>query len=167
MRKFLLIGAAAAFALSGCTTKGDQYRGDVYSTSGVNQQQSVQSIYITNVLPAQVAVDNSSNKNMAQVAGGVLGATAGAIIGYNITGHSSEKGAAAGAAIGGVAGAAAASQVGDTTLNEGVTLVYNLGGQTYSSTQVGRSCEYRTGNATMITTYSGETRIQPNSTCAN
>jgi len=165
MKKILLLGSVAAVILAGCNAKSAPHRGDVYDESKVNQQQYVQNIVITKIMPVQVAIDNDENKDWAKTGGALIGATAGAIIGYNISGHSSVGGAAAGGAIGGVlGGAAGGAMAGNETIVNGVTLVYELDGYQYSSTQVGETCEYRTGNATMVVA-GGETRIQPNSSC--
>lgn len=165
MKKTLVLSIAVASVFFGCSAKSDAYRSDVYDTGSVNQQQSVKKIQITNVRYAKIAVDNTENKNLARTAGAVIGAAAGAIVGYNISGHSSTGGGVAGGAIGGVLGGVAGNAVDDKTIVDGVTLVYKVGKNEFSSTQVGKMCEYSVGEATMILTNSGETRIQPNSYC--
>ena len=66
---------------------------------------------------------------------------------------------------GGAVGAAAGSMVNDKTLVEGVSLTYKEGTKVYTSTQVGKECQFTTGLAVVITTTYNETRIQPNTKC--
>lgn len=70
-----------------------------------------------------------------------------------------------GAVGGGAVGAAAGSMVNDKTLVEGVSLTYKEGTKVYTSTQVGKECQFTTGLAVVITTTYNETRIQPNTKC--
>ena len=65
----------------------------------------------------------------------------------------------------GAVGAAAGSMVNDKTLVEGVSLTYKEGTKVYTSTQVGKECQFTTGLAVVITTTYNETRIQPNTKC--
>ncbi|WP_460413844.1 hypothetical protein, partial [Staphylococcus aureus] len=60
---------------------------------------------------------------------------------------------------------AAGSMVNDKTLVEGVSLTYKEGTKVYTSTQVGKECQFTTGLAVVITTTYNETRIQPNTKC--
>ena len=53
----------------------------------------------------------------------------------------------------------------DKTLVEGVSLTYKEGTKVYTSTQVGKECQFTTGLAVVITTTYNETRIQPNTKC--
>lgn len=57
------------------------------------------------------------------------------------------------------------SMVHDKTLVEGVSLTYKEGTKVYTSTQVGKECQFTTGLAVVITTTYNETRIQPNTKC--
>jgi len=47
----------------------------------------------------------------------------------------------------------------------GVSLTYKEGTKVYTSTQVGKECQFTTGLAVVITTTYNETRIQPNTKC--
>lgn len=51
-------------------------------------------------------------------------------------------GAVAGGAGGGALGAAAGSMVSDKSIVEGVSLTYKEGTKVYTSTQVGRACQF-------------------------
>ncbi len=57
------------------------------------------------------------------------------------------------------------SNADDKTLVEGVSLTYKEGTKVYTSTQVGKECQFTTGLAVVITTTYNETRIQPNTKC--
>ncbi|EJH5814301.1 hypothetical protein NEC94_001093 [Escherichia coli] len=48
---------------------------------------------------------------------------------------------------------------------EGVSLTYKEGTKVYTSTQVGKECQFTTGLAVVITTTYNEMRIQPNTKC--
>lgn len=152
-------------ALSGCQGSADSYAADVYDTSQLNEKQETRTIEIISVLPAKVTVDNVEGKRTAQTIGTILGAVAGGITGYNVGGGGSTAGALAGATAGGASGAAAGSLVNDKTIVEGVSLSYKEGTKIYTSTQVGRACQFTPGVAVVITTKANETRVQPNATC--
>ncbi|MDS0093363.1 hypothetical protein QU614_24230, partial [Enterobacter hormaechei subsp. xiangfangensis] len=47
----------------------------------------------------------------------------------------------------------------------GVSLTYKDGTKLFTSTQVGKPCQFTTGLAVVISTKNNETRIQPNTTC--
>ena len=152
------------FALTGCQSNADYLASDVYDTTQVNSKQETKTVTILSVLPAKIAVDNKANKEAAQTFGAVLGAVAGGIAGHNIKSGSALSTAAGG--VGGAAiGAAAGSLVKDKTIVEGVSLSYKEGTKVYTSTQVGKTCQFTTGLAVMISTKENETRIQPNATC--
>ena len=68
--------------------------------------------------------------------------------------------------LGAILGAAVASTTENTVLVEGVTLTFVQDSKTYSSSQVGRACEFKPGRAIMISMRADETRIQPNNSCA-
>ncbi|MGP6352848.1 glycine zipper 2TM domain-containing protein, partial [Escherichia coli] len=106
----------------------------------------------------------SQNKRNAQAFGALIGAVAGGVIGHNV-GSGSNSGTTAGAVGGGAVGAAVGSMVNDKTLVEGVSLTYKEGTKVYTSTQVGKECQFTTGLAVVITTTYNETRIQPNTKC--
>ncbi|STJ28132.1 putative lipoprotein [Escherichia coli] len=137
---------------------------DVYQTDQLNTKQETKTVNIISILPAKVAVDNSQNKRNAQAFGALIGAVAGGVIGHNV-GSGSNSGTTAGAVGGGAVGAAAGSMVNDKTLVEGVSLTYKEGTKVYTSTQVGKECQFTTGLAVVITTTYNETRIQPNTKC--
>ncbi|HHC0259869.1 TPA: hypothetical protein ACOSAD_003397, partial [Salmonella enterica] len=48
---------------------------------------------------------------------------------------------------------------------EAVSLTYKEGTKVYTSTQVGKTCQFTTGLAMVISTKDNETRIQPNTKC--
>jgi outer membrane lipoprotein SlyB len=68
--------------------------------------------------------------------------------------------------LGAILGAAGGAAIGNTVLVEGVTLTFVQDSKTYSSSQVGRACEFKPGRAVMISMRADETRIQPNNSCA-
>lgn len=154
----------SAFTLAGCQSNADDHAADVYQTNQLNSKQETKTVNIISVLPAKVAVDNTANKRAAQKTGAVLGAIAGGVIGHNV-GSGSNLNTATGAVAGGAGGVAAGSMVSDKTLVEGVSLTYKEGTKVYTSTQVGKTCQFTTGLAVVISTSYNETRIQPNTTC--
>ncbi|WP_125282431.1 glycine zipper 2TM domain-containing protein [Escherichia albertii] len=158
---FLPVAILASFTLAGCQSNADDHAADVYQTDQLNSKQETKTVNIISVLPAKVAVDNTKNKQAAQTFGAVLGAVAGGVVGHNV-GSGSSLNTTAGA-VGG--GAAADSMVSDKTLVEGVSLTYKDGKKVYTSTQVGKQCQFTTGLAVVISTAYNETRIQPNATC--
>ena len=157
-----LIALAVAFSLTGCATTGEKFQADVFDSSMVNTQQEAKTVTILSVSPAKVKVSNKENQQKAQLIGGILGAAAGAAIG---NGGNRNK-AGVGALAGGAAGVAAGSIVESEVLVDGVLLGYSLNGKIYTSTQVGRTCQFEKGQvALMVTMLTNETRIQPNGTC--
>lgn len=150
--------------VSGCQSNADSYAADVYDTTQLNERQETKTINIISVLPAKIAVDNKQNKEAAQMFGAVLGAVAGGAVGYN-SGNGSAAGTTASAVGGGALGAAAGSLVKDKTIVEGVSLTYREESKIFTSTQVGRPCQFVPGVAVVITTKANETRVQPNATC--
>lgn len=160
-KKCLLpVAMLASFTLAGCQSNADDHAADVYQTDQLNTKQETKTVNIISILPAKVAVDNSQNKRNAQAFGALIGAVAGGVIGHNV-GSGSNSGTTAGAVGGGAVGAAAGSMVNDKTLVEGVSLTYKEGTKVYTSTQVGKECQFTTGLAVVITTTYNETRIQP------
>lgn len=165
LKKTACISSIVAFSLlSGCQSSADNFAADVYDTTQLNARQETKTVNVISVLPAKVAVDNTANKEAAQTFGAILGAVAGGVTGYNIKSGSALN-TVAGGVVGGAAGAAAGSLVKDKILVEGVSLTYKEGTKVYTSTQVGRPCQFITGLAVIISTKDNETRIQPNSTC--
>ncbi len=154
----------SSFFLSGCQSNGTEYAADVYDTTQLNSKQETKTVNIISVLPAKVKVDNTANKEAAQTFGAVLGAVAGGVAGYNVRGTSA-LGAIAGGAGGATLGSAAGALVSDKTIVEGVSLTYKEGTKVFTSTQVGKACQFTTGLAVLISTKNNETRIQPNATC--
>ncbi|EOH1034921.1 hypothetical protein ACLMYS_003895 [Salmonella enterica] len=154
----------ASTLLTGCANVADQYGADVYQVGQLNSRQETKTVNIISVLPAKVAVDNSQNKQAAQTVGAILGIIAGAAIGYN-TGANAGLNGAMGAGTGGAVGAIAGSAVSDTKMVDGVSLTYKDGTKVYTSTQLGKQCQFSSGLAVVITTKANETRIQPNATC--
>lgn len=115
-------------------------------------------------MPAKVAVDNTANKQAAQTFGAILGAVVGGVAGHNV-GSGSGLCTTAGAVGGGAVGAAVGTLVKDKSIVEGVSLTYKEGTKVFTSTQVGKPCQFTTGLAVVISTKNNETRIQPNTTC--
>ena len=130
----------------------------------MNGKQETKTVNLISILPAKISVDNTENKKAAQTFGAILGAVAGGVAGHNV-GTGSALGTGAGAVGGGAVGAAAGSLVKDKVLVEGVSLTYKEGTKIYTSTQVGKACQFTTGLAVVISTKENETRIQPNTTC--
>lgn len=164
MKKTVFSLLMGTVLLAGCAPTGQDLASNVYSGNQVNTRQEVNTVRIISIIPAKVVVDNSQQRDTAQTAGALLGAVAGAVIGHQY----SDSGAVAGGVAGGTLGALGASSLETKKLVEGVTLTYQTFSQppkTYSSTQVGRSCQFQPGLATMITTKYNETRIQPNAAC--
>ena len=152
-----------AVSLQGCAT-GENLQSNVYQAGQVNQRQQAEVVQILAVLPAKVEVGNEEARRTAQTAGIVLGAIGGAAVGNNIANRSPSSrvvGGAAGAGAGGVAGSLVPGKV----LVDGVSLTYVENGKTFNSAQVGKICEFKPGNAIVISVWSNETRIQPNSEC--
>lgn len=162
--KLVLTAIFISGVLSGCQSNADSYAADVYDTTQLNGKQETKTVNIISVLPAKVAVDNTAQKQSAQTFGAILGAVVGGVAGHNI-GTGSTLGTVGGAAGGGALGAASGTLVSDKTIVEGVSLSYKEGTKLYTSTQVGRSCQFTPGIAVMFSTKQNETRIQPNATC--
>jgi outer membrane lipoprotein SlyB len=167
--KFKLYSAISSIAclslLAGCQATGEQYAANVYTSGQVNQKQEAKTVKILAIMAAKVEVDNTEAKQTAQLAGGVLGAIGGAVLGntaHNYRGEATAAGAVGGGALGVVAGN---TLVKDKVLVDGVSLTYEENKKTYSSAQVGRACEFTPGTALIISTEYNETRIQPNATC--
>jgi outer membrane lipoprotein SlyB len=161
MKKIALFSAIVI--LTGCAATGEQYGANVYKAGQVNSAQSVQMVNVLGLVPAKIEVDNSKNKQNAQAAGALIGAILGAAAANkNSSANSRANNTGAGMAAGGVVGGVLGSGVSDKTLVDGVTITYKLNNQMLSSTQVGKICEFKVGDAMMVSTNSNETRIQPN-----
>jgi outer membrane lipoprotein SlyB len=163
MKTQKIIAILSILALTGCAATGENLKGNVYKAGQVNTTQAARGIKILKLMSAQVEVDNSKQKQQAQVAGGVLGALAGGLAGG--FGGIGAGGTVATTAGGGAIGVAAGSLVSDKVLVEGVTIAYSENAQMFTSTQVGKLCEYKLGDAVVVSTTQNETRIQANATC--
>ncbi len=161
MKKTLATLMVTSIALTGCAPTGEDLGANVYDEGQLNTQQEVKTVKILAITPAKVRVKNTQNKQLAQTAGGILGGVLGAVVGYQYSG----AGAGAGAVAGATGGVLASSVVKDTVIVPGVSLTYKQGSHIYSSTQAGRSCEFKKGTALMIISRAKETRIQPNAEC--
>lgn len=149
-------------SLQGCVTAGQEFQADVFDSSQVNTKQEAKTVRILTVSPAKVKVTNEQNRQRAQLIGGILGAATGIAVGYNNQRNQEVGGALAGGAM----GAAAGTLVPGTVLVDGVLLGYSLEGKIYTSTQIGRPCQFALGQISlMVTMLTNETRIQPNATC--
>ncbi len=162
MKKLALI-AVVATILNGCAATGENLKANVYKAGQVNSAQAARAIQIIAILPAQIEVDNTKQKQTAQVVGGMLGAVAGGLGGAY--GGIGGLGTAGTTIAGGAVGAAAGSLVSDKVLVEGVSIAYSENGKMFNSAQVGRACEFKVGTTIIISTSPTETRIQPNATC--
>lgn len=162
-KQSLAIIISAAVALAGCAT-GEQHRADSYSADMVNTAQDVKPVSILALNPAKVQVDNTEGKKKAQIGGAVVGALLGGAAGGTAKSKSGTN-VAGGAAVGGVVGAAAGSMVDDKIMVDGVSIIFKEDGKgkkPMTSTQVGKMCEFKVGDAFMFMTKNKETRIQPN-----
>lgn len=160
-----IISVLSAFALAGCQAPGENLKANVYRADQVNTAQAATIANILAVMPAKIEADNTQQKQVAQLAGGILGAAAGGVAGSNLFTRNKVGGTALGAVGGGAVGAMAGSLVPDKILVEGVSITYEMNGRTLNSAQVGRNCEYAPGKAVLVSTSPIETRIQPNATC--
>jgi outer membrane lipoprotein SlyB len=152
-----------AISIQGCAS-GANLQSNVYQAGQVNQRQEAEVVEILAVLPAKVEVSNEEARRLAQAGGTVLGAIGGAAIGSNVKNASTGTavvGGVAGAGVGRLAGSAVPGKV----LVDGVSLTFVQNGKTFNSAQVGKICEFKPGNAIVVSTTPTETRIQPNSQC--
>lgn len=160
LKRCLVLSIAAV--LAGCQATGEEYQADVFDASQVNTQQEAKTVKILTISPSKIKVSNDKNKKAAMMAGGVLGLIGGAALGN----RNNTDTAIVGGVAGGAAGAMAGSMVNDTTLVPGVLIGYSESGKVFTSTQVGRPCEFKVGEMSlMVMTISKETRIQPNAAC--
>ena len=151
-------------ALTACQQPGADLAANVYQADQVNQSQDAKISNILSLSPAKVEVSNAQNQHTAQVVGGLLGAIGGGLLGGNV-GNGRAGHVVAGAALGGVGGAAAGSLVPGQVLVSGVTIGYTEAGALHTSTQVGEMCQFKMGQAMVVTTQANETRVQPNAIC--
>ncbi|TAM85643.1 MAG: glycine zipper 2TM domain-containing protein [Candidimonas sp.] len=166
MRILLLIGfIGASVSIAGCQAPGQRYASNVYGAGQVNTRQEATTIEILAVLPAKVQVSNAQNQRAATIAGALIGAIGGGLLGANANSRYHRSNAVLGAAGGGVAGAAVGSLVPSTVLVDGVSIAYKQDGKVYNSAQVGEQCQFHPGTALMVSTGPNETRIQPNAVC--
>jgi len=161
MNKMVLI--AVMSVLTGCAATGENLKGNVYKAGQINTAQAARGIKILKLMPAQIEVDNIQQKHQAEVAGGILGALAGGLGGG--FGGIGTGGTIATTAGGGAIGVAAGSLVSDKALVEGVTIAYSENAKMFTSSQVGKLCEYKLGDAVVVSTTQNETRVQSNATC--
>lgn len=159
-----LMAFGGLFLLAGCQQPGANLAANVYQANQVNQSQNAEVINILSLSPAKIEVSNSQNQKDAQVVGGVLGALAGGLVGGEVSGGTVGTGLG-GAALGGIGGAAAGSLVPGKVLVDGVTIGYTQNGSLHTSTQVGKMCQFKMGQALVIITKANETRVQPNAVC--
>ncbi|MDO4937481.1 MAG: hypothetical protein Q4E62_06155 [Sutterellaceae bacterium] len=162
MKKTLMLCTIPALILAGCANDGSVYRSDVYSASMVNQAQEVQTVEIIAVMPARIAVGNTSERSEGMNTGVILGALLGAATGLAVSNHSDAviAGTVAGGALGGLAGRGASGKA--QNLVDGVQITFKQNGKIFTSAQVGQLCEYKTGTAIMVSPTPNATRIQPN-----
>lgn len=156
---FLILGA--------CASPGEESRPDVYDQSQVNSLQQARVVQIVSVSRARVNVDNTKNHKKSRMWGSLLGGALGAGLATGV-GHVG-WGAGLASGLGGLAaGALLGGEATDTQkIIRGVMITYQNreGGALFMSTQIGRPCEYKPGNALLVTTAAQETRIQPNASC--
>jgi outer membrane lipoprotein SlyB len=163
-KKIIAITITITLILTGCAATGENLRGDVYKAGQVNTAQAAKTVKILAVLPAKIEVDNSKQRQQAQVGGGVLGAVLGGLGGGFGT-HGNPLVTTATTLAGGAIGAGIGSMVAADVLVEGVSITYVSNNQTLNSAQVGKVCEFHPGTALLISTSPTETRIQANSVC--
>jgi outer membrane lipoprotein SlyB len=165
--KYVSFFAVSSFGLlAACQQPGADLAANVYQADQVNQSQDAKIINILSLSPAKVEVSNAQNQHTAEVVGGVLGAVGGGLLGNSLSNHWNAGGnTVAGAAVGGVGGAAAGSLVPGQVLVSGVTIGYTEAGALHTSTQVGEMCQFKMGQAMVVTTQGNETRVQPNAVC--
>ena len=155
----------ATLVLAGCANDNQRYRADVYGPGSLNQVQQVSTVEILSIQPAKVALPNETKNSTAQLAGTVAGAVAGAVIGnqFGHGRHSRQNSRIVGGLAGGVLGNRAANLAAvGTDYQNGVQLTYRMNDQMYTSVQLGNSCEYKLGTATLVRQSANESRIQPN-----
>jgi len=155
---------ALVLLLAGCQATGANLASNVYTPDQVNTRQDAKVVKILAVMAAKVQVDNTQQKQEAQVFGALLGAVAGGVVGNNVGGRG-YGGSTIGAAVGGVGGAAAGSLVPGNVLVDGVSITYEDNGATFNSVEVGQLCQFAPGDAVVVSSAQNETRIQPNATC--
>jgi len=150
------LSLAIATLITGCQSTGEQYQADVFDATQVNTQQEAKTVKIVTVSATKIKVSNEQNKKAAMMVGGLLGAIGGAALGNQ---NNTDT-----AIVGGVAGGAAGAMAG--SLVPGVLIGYSENGKIFTSAQVGRPCEFKAGEISlMVMTVNNETRIQPNATC--
>lgn len=164
MKKTIVIAISSVLFLAGCTSKSTSSNPSVYKQSDINKIQEIKYVNITNIEPAKIAINNYKSKNTARVIGGALGAIGGAVLGYNWGGGRTGA-TAVGGAVGGTLGGLGAQAMDDEKVVDGVTLYYQEGDKTLSSTQVSKACEFSIGRAKVVMMNGGITRIWPNSVC--
>jgi outer membrane lipoprotein SlyB len=160
-----VLAGISVLGLAACAQPGAESAPNVYTQGQVNTRQKADVVNILAVMPAKVQVSNAENQRTAQIAGGLLGAVAGGGLGAGLARHNALATGTVGAVGGGAVGVAAGSLVPGQVLVDGVSITYTDHGGTFSSAQVGKTCEYVPGQAIMVSTSPTETRVQPNATC--
>ena len=129
---------------------------EVYKAGQLNQTQNVKSVEIKVIKPVKIEVDNTQGKQAAQVGDNVLGGL--------LSGAASSRflKSPVGNVASGVAGSSSAL-VSNTTLIDGVQLVYAEDNNLKSAVQVAKVCEFKLGAAIAMLSVDGtQTQIQPN-----
>ena len=143
--------AVALLVLPACSSTGDHYQGDVFSSTNVHQQHTYEQAIIVETRSVKVKVDNRDNKNSARMIGGIGGAVLGGMI-------KNTKGALIGAGTGYVIG----ESVPKEKLVNGVLLYYTINGKKYSNVQTGDISCYTIGNTTVVKLKNNTVQVQPN-----
>ena len=162
---FPVLAISGMLGLAACSTPGEEYRPDVFDQSQVNQAQDQRVVNIVAVSAARTRVQNEHNHQVSELSGAAIGAGLGAGLGTAFGGGLA--GGLAGVAGGAIGGMVGGQVVQNKAIVSSVIVTYDdprLVG-THSSTQIGRVCEYKLGNALLLLTAQGETRVQPNSEC--
>ncbi|MDY3572301.1 glycine zipper 2TM domain-containing protein [Enterobacter hormaechei] len=162
--RICFISVISMVTLTACAPNTSQYAANSYNTQQLNSRQETKTVEIIAISDAKVIVDNTAQKQRAQLGGALLGGVAGGVIGHN-TGKGSDTNTALAAAGGAAGGALLGSAVKDQVEAEGVSLTYKDDGKVYTSTQIGKHCEFAIGIAVLMSTDGKETRIQPNAKC--
>lgn len=157
-----LLALTVPLLLSSCADSGPDR-----TITPVNQVRQTETVRITSVVPAKITKTNNHNKTLARTIGGLLGAAAGIIAvqeaggGGNLASAGAGLGGAyAGGTLGGVA-------VKSTKKVNGVDVFFRRkNGQTLSTTEFGRPCQFRAGPATIEKVGTSSINVLPNATCS-
>ena len=161
INKFLLI--AVLSNLNGCVATEENLVSSADKLQSVDNTPPVKSIKIISVLPTKIEVDNSQ----AQFALGVSSAAARGIGG--IYGGAGSLGTMGTTIEGGSIGNSTGLAVPDKVLVDGVSISYSFNEKTFTTSQLGRTCEFQPGTTVLLANDNendvNKTRIQPNATC--